>query len=142
MATGQVLRGWTGRWVKRFCRNLGSGGVMSVELWGVLDNLNLAWDLGHKRVWLEIDSAKSLALIEHGCQGDNPSHHLVKAIKEVMAREWMVQWSHAYRGQNKLADWLANFGLGVHVGFPIVHNPLEDYLHLLKTDLELNSSIM
>ena len=41
VATGCVIRDWSSSWVKGFCHNLMSGGVISSKLWGILDGLQL-----------------------------------------------------------------------------------------------------
>ena len=55
-----------------------------------LDGLKLAWQFGYKRIWLESDFVKALALVEHGCSRDNPNYHLVATIEELLAMDWTV----------------------------------------------------
>ena len=52
-------------------------GVLSTELYGALQGLSLAWDMGFKRVWLEMDSVENIELMEQGCLFSHPCHRVV-----------------------------------------------------------------
>ena len=107
----------------------------------MLDGLRLVWSLGYRKLWLELDLAEDLALIEHGCPRSNLNYLLVEAIKEeVLKEEWTIKWSQICREMNRVADWLAKDGLKRTTGLNILHFPSDGCLPLLKNDLEEFSS--
>ena len=121
---------------------MNSGGIIFSELLGILDGLKLAWHLGYKRVWLESDSEEALALVEHRCPRNNPNHQLVAEIEEMMALDWTVQWTHAYREQNRVADWLAKLGQKMPTGFHVLHAPPEGCTPPLNLDSRDSNILM
>ncbi|KAH1045742.1 hypothetical protein J1N35_036526 [Gossypium stocksii] len=49
-----------GTWISSFSRNIGNCSVIDVELWGALKGLQLAWNIGLKRINLELDSTEAI----------------------------------------------------------------------------------
>lgn len=60
---GGVIRDENGSWMRGFSARVGRCSVLEAELWGVLHGLQAAWDLGCRKVVLEIDSAKAVKCI-------------------------------------------------------------------------------
>ncbi|PKI41703.1 hypothetical protein CRG98_037905 [Punica granatum] len=60
---GGILRNSSVGWIIGFMQSLGVSTVMVAELWGVLTGLELAWNVGCRRLILEIDSMVVLTLI-------------------------------------------------------------------------------
>ena len=58
-----------------------------MELCGAWTSLLLAWDLGFRKIWLELDTVEALELIEHGCTSNHLSALLVEAIMDLLARQ-------------------------------------------------------
>ena len=87
-----------------YSQKLRTGGAVSVELWGILDGLKVAWELGYRQIWMETDLVEALELIEHGCVRNNPNYVLIEPIEDILSRDWSVKWSHTFRDQNKVAD--------------------------------------
>ena len=77
----------------------------------------MAWDLGFKKVWLELDSVKALELIERGCRSTHPNALLVRAIIDLLLRQWSLPFSHIHRDNNKVVNYLTTLGLRVFSGF-------------------------
>lgn len=50
------IRNEDGRWCHGFVHNIGSCTVPRAKLWGVAMGLQLAWDLGYRRVEVDMDS--------------------------------------------------------------------------------------
>ncbi|GAB4846229.1 hypothetical protein Ancab_025226, partial [Ancistrocladus abbreviatus] len=59
-----------------------------VELWGILEGLNLAWDLGLQQVEPETDSqaVKTLLYSHEGLQRNESS--ILMAIRKLLTIEW------------------------------------------------------
>ena len=55
-SAGGLIKEDSGRWIAGFARNLGVAPVLVAKQWGALSGLELAWDLRHRKVFLEVDS--------------------------------------------------------------------------------------
>lgn len=53
---GGVLRGSCGSWIARFGANLGIATVNEAELWELYHDLEMAWNMGYRRIIVEMDS--------------------------------------------------------------------------------------
>ena len=65
-----------------------------VELKGALHGLSLAWNLGYRKVWFEMDSIVVLELLEHRCLLIHPEYSLIDKITNLLAKEWHLKFSH------------------------------------------------
>ncbi|CAN1743222.1 Putative ribonuclease H protein At1g65750 [Linum perenne] len=81
-----------------FSYNLGRCSITRAELRGAVHGLSIAWNLGYRRVLVQMDSAAAIAILE--AKGE-------------------IDHQHIYREANKAADSLANrghsLGLGCHL---------------------------
>ncbi|TKY71900.1 Heat shock 70 kDa protein [Spatholobus suberectus] len=109
-ACGGLVRDSSGCFLGGFTVNLGVTSVALAELWGVVHGLKLTWDLGCKKVKVDIDSLTALGLVRH-CPGANdPAFELVSEINELVRKDWLVEFSHVFRESNRAADRLAHLG--------------------------------
>ncbi|KAK8690240.1 hypothetical protein V6N13_088941 [Hibiscus sabdariffa] len=69
---GGVLRDHNGGWIRGFSKFIGKCSVVEVELWGIARGLDLAWDMGYRRVMVESDSADALHLLQGRSTGSGP----------------------------------------------------------------------
>ena len=86
-ACGGLLRNMNGDFLGGFVAKLDEADELSVELWACMLGLELAWDLGYRRVHLDSDSKVAVGLLENEI---NESHHdfeLVMATKRLMDRD-------------------------------------------------------
>ncbi|CAI0544920.1 unnamed protein product [Linum tenue] len=117
-AAGGLLRNHLGRCVGAFVTNLGSCSITRAEIIGALTGLQLAWDQGHRKVLLRLDSTTALAILTGKDQESRRYHNLTRRFQNLLQRNWEVHLSHSYRECNKAADYLANkahgFSLGAH----------------------------
>jgi len=109
-ACGGLVRDSSGCYLGGFTVNLGNTSVTLAELWGVVHGLKLAWDLGCKKVKVDIDSGNALGLVRHGPVANDPAFALVSEINELVRKEWLVEFSHVFRESNRAADKLAHLG--------------------------------
>ncbi|KAL2969486.1 hypothetical protein AAZX31_15G084400 [Glycine max] len=109
-ACGGLVRDSSGCFLGGFTVNIGITAVTLAELWGVVHGLKLAWDLGCKKVKVDIDSGHALGLIRHGPVAKDPAFALVSEINELVRKEWLVEFSHVFRESNRAADKLAHLG--------------------------------
>ena len=59
---------------------------MSAQLKGALHGLSLAWNLGYRKVWLEMDLVVAMELIEHRCLPTHSEYSLVEEIIELLTK--------------------------------------------------------
>ncbi|CAN1186305.1 Putative ribonuclease H protein At1g65750 [Linum perenne] len=115
-AAGGLLRTDMGRCIAAFSTNLGRCSITRAELRGIIGGLNLAWDVGARRVMVQVDSRAAVSLISNA---SNPCHQHageVTLIHQLLNREWEVTISHIYREGNQAADYLADIGHGLPTG--------------------------
>ncbi|MFQ6670886.1 hypothetical protein Gotur_035609 [Gossypium turneri] len=94
-----------GNWIASFSKNIGRCSVLNAKLWGALEGLQLAWNLGLKRVAFEMDSTVAIHLIQ---ATSIEHHHLVvsQAIKDLFQLYWMVRVTHVFREGNRIVNGL------------------------------------
>lgn len=80
-ASGGVIRDSHGRWLRGFSRSIEICSVMETEAWVVYDGLVQAWQMGGRRVVLEIDSATLVQMLL-GCEAENQGSGALRAAKE------------------------------------------------------------
>ncbi|KAJ1421325.1 Ribonuclease H-like superfamily [Sesbania bispinosa] len=60
---GGVFRGADGRWIMGFALNLSSSSILLAELRVITTTLQIAWQKGFKKIWVESDSKAAIHLI-------------------------------------------------------------------------------
>ncbi|KAK4257313.1 hypothetical protein QN277_006916 [Acacia crassicarpa] len=103
---GGVLRDSTGSWVTGFSSYLGICEPQEAEEWALLKGLQLAWNLGLRRVLAETDCKNLYDLLIRDCEECSLSS-MVQQIKEFSQRPWDLRFILISRCQNKVADQLA-----------------------------------
>ncbi|CAN1173011.1 Putative ribonuclease H protein At1g65750 [Linum perenne] len=116
-AAGGLLRDGLGRCTRAFTVNLGRCSITRAELRGILVGLDVVWEVGIRKVEVQVDSRVAIALI-YGA--DNTLHQHaseVSSIRALLQRDWEVTISHVYREGNYAADYLADIGHSFPPGF-------------------------
>ncbi|KAH1032743.1 hypothetical protein J1N35_044917 [Gossypium stocksii] len=89
---GGCVRDYNGEWIIEFSRYLGNCIVLKVELWGILDGLNLPLYRCFERILIQIDSIEAInTIIEDSFRNSNSTivkriHHTLKKVKQ-----WEIQ---------------------------------------------------
>lgn len=65
---GGVLRDASGSWILGFSKSIGNCNSFEAELWGLLTGLEVAWDVGFKKICMELDSK---AIVDLFVKGDS-----------------------------------------------------------------------
>ncbi|CAN1147579.1 Putative ribonuclease H protein At1g65750 [Linum perenne] len=130
-AAGGLIRNAAGHCVSAFSMNIGCCSITRAELRGAITGLRTAWDLGFRKVEVQVDSMAVLALVN---SAENPVHqHTLEVldIHDLLRKDWEVKIRHVYREGNRAADFLADMGFrlppGVH-SFPTTDVNLGFYL--------------
>jgi ribonuclease HI len=116
---GGLIRGNDGEWLGGFSKFVGSCSACVAELWGVLEGLKYAWNLGFRLVELHIDSQVVVKIIQEDGTTSSSCWSLVRRIRQFLERDWEIKIQHSYREANKCADLLAN--IGCDSGGPLIY---------------------
>ncbi|KAF7836240.1 cytosolic sulfotransferase 15-like [Senna tora] len=131
---GGVIRDHEGRFLLGFTKNLGYCDVISAELWGIKMGLEVAWEMGARKIVIEMDSTYAHQLVLSRVQELHPCLSLVNAIHQILARQWEVQIVHVLREANRVADFFAS--CATHESLDLVKfvQPPLDATHLISAD--------
>ncbi|CAL1392737.1 unnamed protein product [Linum trigynum] len=114
--------------------NLGRCSITRAEIWGAIRDLQLAWDLGYKRVELQLDSTTAVRLLSETASTDNQHAILVLSFHELRKQDWELRVTHVYREANFLAEHLEHLGHSLSPGTHHV-DPEDPYIsHWLLYD--------
>ncbi|KAL9436757.1 hypothetical protein AB3S75_022742 [Citrus x aurantiifolia] len=94
--------------------------VLSAELWGMLHGLRIAWDHGFRRLQVGVDNKSIVHILDRAHPPANENAILVKAIRELLARDWIVRMEHVYREVNCAADFLVFYTLTIPIGLHVL----------------------
>lgn len=97
---------------------MGSCSAFVAELWGVMEDLNLARAKGYRNVVLNLDLDIVVRILQGHALANTSGASLIMRIKKLLTIDWNVCVSHIFREANKCADVLAN--LGCEVGSHLV----------------------
>ncbi|CAN1164911.1 hypothetical protein LINPERPRIM_LOCUS33457 [Linum perenne] len=70
----------------------------------------MAWNLGFRKVNLQLDSLAALAAIEGPPNTDSRHGHIIYTIRDLYSRDWTVNLTHIYHEGNRMVDLLAHLG--------------------------------
>ncbi|KAF7812935.1 ribonuclease H [Senna tora] len=131
---GGLARNNEGCWLKGFSGNLGKVSAFNAELWGIHHGLNLAWNMGWKRIIMESDSLVAVKKIRESQQCDANESPILDSIRRLLRREWVVKMNYIPRASNSCADKLAKHGLSFDVGICILDCPPLSLTEALRMD--------
>ncbi|CAN1824868.1 Putative ribonuclease H protein At1g65750 [Linum perenne] len=124
LTAGRIIQDFQGQAIDAFSANLGARSIMRAELRAAEIVLTRAWELGAKKVILELDSLAAVLSIQEPSTWDSRHGPTLLQIQLLRSRDWQVVVQHCYREANRVADLLAHLGhsnsLGTH---PIVSWP-------------------
>ncbi|CAI0444865.1 unnamed protein product [Linum tenue] len=71
------------------------------------------------KILLQLDSTTAINILTAQDQTVHKYHNLVLQFQGLIQRNWEVRISHIYREGNKVADFLANKGHSVSIGYHV-----------------------
>ena len=128
---GGLLRDSSGNRLTDFAKPLCVCSAFQAECWGIITDLQVAWDLGYRNLQVERDSKALVATIRSPYPSPN---YLVRMIQQKLDLLWEVEVLHTYREGNTCADWLANFSLSLAPGLFRMSFPPHQLRSLLLAD--------
>ena len=109
---GGVLRDHQGQWIAGFSMHVGIATNNIAELEAVRQGLEMAWNMGVKRLHLELDSKVVLDwLTSSNLNYPTNILPLICDCRNLLEREWEVHMHHEFREANGCADALAKRGI-------------------------------
>ena len=119
-----------------FALNCGICSCTRAELLGVMRGLAVAWNGGHRKVVVSIDSEVVVSLLKGDIPANSPFIHIIRKCHALInSREWVIKIEHCYREANKVADWLANYGVDMVEKFKFLEAVPVDLRAVLLEDL-------
>ncbi|KAJ0027643.1 hypothetical protein Pint_36567 [Pistacia integerrima] len=110
-ACGGVFRSNSGEFLGGFLINLGFEFAYYAELMAVLIAIEIAYSKGWWQLWIESDALTVVQVIQ--TRWLDPRHRLIDRWIECLRlmNSMIIDCSHIYREENRVADALANLGL-------------------------------
>ncbi|CAN1346572.1 Putative ribonuclease H protein At1g65750, partial [Linum perenne] len=134
-AAGGIIRDDNGRFVSAFAANLGTHSIMRVELRGIVEGTQLAWDKGIRKLRIQSDSRVAVELLSNPSEGNNQHANLIQQFHELSSRDWQISIQHIYCEANFAADFLANFGHELNIGLHVFDFLNPSLMYWLSFDL-------
>ncbi|CAN1312812.1 Putative ribonuclease H protein At1g65750 [Linum perenne] len=89
---------------------------MRAELHAAALGLELAWDLGLRKVNMKLDSKAAIAAIDGDPESTSWHSRILHKIRDLRNRDWVVLFTHTFREGNRVADLLAHEGHSLAFG--------------------------
>ncbi|CAN1193141.1 Putative ribonuclease H protein At1g65750 [Linum perenne] len=132
--TGGLLRDWVGWCHFAFTMNLGDCSITRAELHGAIRGLEIVWDKGYKRVFVQLDSLAAVSLLNNDAVTDHLHGLEVIKFRELWDRDWSVVVKHIYREGNHAVDHLAGLGYGYPFGSHMIQVTDSSLVYFFRYD--------
>ncbi|CAN1801861.1 Putative ribonuclease H protein At1g65750 [Linum perenne] len=133
-AGGGIIRNSEGRKLAAFAANFGSCTIMRAELRAALLGMEYAWEMGARKVNVQLDSLAALSSIQADPDLDGRHSQTLKRIWDLRQRNWVVNFTHTYREGNQVADLLAHLGHSLALGSHSIVDGNSDIRRALLSD--------
>lgn len=117
-----------------FTRKIEICSIIMAELWGILNGLQIAWNLGLKKVILETNSKGAFLAIQE-MESEHYGSTVTNFIKSFLKRDWIVHLRHVLREGNKIIDGLTKTTFSRPLGRIDNMQPPNGILQALHDDL-------
>ena len=102
----------------------------------VLKGLVVAWEGGHRKVHVELDSEVVVRMLTDEPPSKSPFINLIRKCVAFIKRDQReVKVSHCYREANRATDWLANHSVTLQQPFLLMEAVPKDLHAVLFEDL-------
>ncbi|CAN0922359.1 Putative ribonuclease H protein At1g65750 [Linum grandiflorum] len=134
-AGGVILRNSLGICLAAFAANFGICTITRAELQAAIHGLHIAWELGYRKVNLQINSAAIISLLRNTSRDDMRHRACLEEFRELINRDWIVRITHTYREGNQVANRLAHRGHALPFGMHPVVDFSSEIIDCIKTDM-------
>jgi hypothetical protein len=80
-------------------------------MWDLYLRLDIVWRDGLSHLIVENDSKVLINMVTNKCSIKRNTPLPIHRIQEFTKKDWQIRFVHAWRKDNRSADWLANFSL-------------------------------
>ena len=137
---GGIFHDQYDNWLKAFACNFGWCTSVKAEILALLKGLHIAWDIGYRKVEVNMDSQRAVRKTQQPCQPNQPLYFIIKECRELMTRsKWEIKISHCYREANRAADYFDNPRVSQNNPPVISDSPPNAVVSLLREDLVMVS---
>nr|KYP64706.1 hypothetical protein KK1_019311 [Cajanus cajan] len=101
-------------WRGGFSRGASQGDALRAELLALEEGLSLCWEGGFQKVSCECDCLGAVTLLQDRSPNRDYLHKhydVIRRVKKMLARDWVVYVSHIPREINSVAHTLASWGV-------------------------------
>ena len=79
-----MIRDHSGNWVRGFGYNLGWCKAVKAEMMALLKCLRLAWEDGHSKIEIQLDSQVTVQKIQEPCSRNQAHYFIIKECQELI----------------------------------------------------------
>ena len=94
----------------------------------------MAWENGFRRIQVGVDNKSAVHLLTMASVTEKENANLIKAIRNFLEWDWIVQLEHVYRETNCAADFLASYSLNSPIGLHVLPSPPPGIVGILCKD--------
>ncbi|KAE8656904.1 hypothetical protein F3Y22_tig00116997pilonHSYRG00576 [Hibiscus syriacus] len=117
-----VGRNHVGRWVMGFMKFIGCCSALDAELWGLFEGLQVAWNMGVRKIKVESDCKEAVDLLNNVPRARDVCS-LLPHLGDICNRDWEVSFTFVPRECNSVADKLAKIARSHTLGLVLVQEP-------------------
>ncbi|CAN0892042.1 Putative ribonuclease H protein At1g65750 [Linum grandiflorum] len=132
---GGILRDPNGITQATFAANMGICTITRVEIRAAIYGLQLAWELGYRKVNLQLDSQVVVSYLNQSDISDPQHRSCILELKQLLNRHWDVLVTHTYIEGNCMADLQAHHGHSLSFGFHKLHTVNFEIINCIQADM-------
>ncbi|GMJ02217.1 hypothetical protein like AT4G29090 [Hibiscus trionum] len=136
---GGLLRDTNGSWLWGFYKHVGTASVLQTELWAIYIGLLQAWEHGYEMLEVQSDCKQTVALVSDTTAGNSPLS-LVRAIRNLCCRAWLVEFVWIPRDANRPSDGLSKMADCSTDDLILLEDPPPSIARLIEQDSFMFSS--
>lgn len=87
-----------------------------------------------------MDNKSIVQILERAHTPANENVIIVKVIRELLVRDWIVQMEHVYKEANCAADFLTSYSLITPIGLHVLFSPLAIFGYFIMMFMGLYTS--
>ena len=132
---GGFFRGWRAEWMGGFAERMGVCSSVRAELRAILRGLRLAQEKGYRKLIVYVDSLVVAGMLKDNMLCSARHNTLVQQCRRILQLpDWEVKVNHCFRETNRVADALANLGIGLNCEFMYFNEPPSEVSSSLFAD--------
>ena len=120
---GGLIRDTTGSWRCGFVANIGVCSILTAEIWCLLHGLQLAKNMGIRKLEVESDSFTGVSMIVGNFEVTINCRSIVRKVQSLLHEFDLVVLRHVHREGNFAADFLSHYAFNFYKGVHVLESP-------------------